>query len=102
MSGIIKTGAVVSCFFSSWKLALHLADHSNFLSFPSNSVIGLEILENPLMNLLYYPASPKKLFISETLMGVFKLKTSSIFLGSMDIPPSKMTLPRKGTSFNQN
>jgi hypothetical protein len=52
MFGITKTGVVVSHFFNSWKLALHLADHSNFLSFPSNSVIGLEILENPLMNLL--------------------------------------------------
>jgi hypothetical protein len=76
MLNITKTGVIVSHFFSSWKLASHLADHSNFLSFPNNLNIGLEILENPSMNLLQYPASPRKLRMSETLMGVFHLKTS--------------------------
>jgi hypothetical protein len=42
MSGITETGAVVSHFGNSWKLPSHLANHSNFLSFPSNSVVGLE------------------------------------------------------------
>jgi hypothetical protein len=52
MSGIVKTGVVVSLFFNSQKLASRLGVHSKVLLFSSNSVIGLEILENLSMNLL--------------------------------------------------
>jgi hypothetical protein len=52
MSGIVKTGAIVSLFFNSENLASRLGVHSKVLLFSNNSVIGLEILENPSMNLL--------------------------------------------------
>jgi hypothetical protein len=45
--GITNIGAVVSHFFNSWKLASQADVHSNFLSFSSNSVMGLLIFENP-------------------------------------------------------
>src|SRR3954470_14779433 len=41
ISGIIKIGAEINLFLSSWKLASHLSVHSNFLSFFSNWVMGL-------------------------------------------------------------
>jgi hypothetical protein len=49
---MVKTGDVVSLFFNSGKLASHLGVHSNILPFSSNSIMGLEIFENPSMNLL--------------------------------------------------
>jgi hypothetical protein len=52
LSGIVKTGAIVILFFNSSKLTSRLGVHSKVLPFTNSSVIGLEILENPSMNLL--------------------------------------------------
>jgi hypothetical protein len=49
MSGSVKIGAVVSFFFMIWKLPSHFGDHTNFLSFLRSSIMGLAMLENPLI-----------------------------------------------------
>jgi hypothetical protein len=50
ISDRINTGAEVSRFFNSSKLAWHSSVQSKFLFFSSNLVIGLAILEKSFMN----------------------------------------------------
>jgi hypothetical protein len=61
MSGSVNTGTVVSFSFMTWKLSSHFGVHTNLLSFLKSSVMGLAMLENPLIKRRYYPAIPKKL-----------------------------------------
>jgi hypothetical protein len=49
ISGKVRTGAVVSFFFMTWKLSSHFGLHTNLLSSLRSSVMGLEMLENPLI-----------------------------------------------------
>jgi hypothetical protein len=49
ISDSVKTGAVVSFCFMNWKLYSHFGVHTNLLSFLRISVIGLAMLENPLI-----------------------------------------------------
>ena len=100
--GNVRIGAVVNLVFSSWKFASHCSVHTKGTSFLVNLVNGAAILKNPLTNLLYYPAKPRKLLISVTVFGLSQLTTASIFAGSTIKPSLKIMCPIKDTYSSQN
>jgi hypothetical protein len=53
------------------------------------------------MNLLYYPANPRKLLIFDIYVGCFQFSISLMLPGSTLIAPSVIICPRKATSFSQ-
>jgi hypothetical protein len=85
-----------------WKLYSHFGVHTNLLSFLRSLVIGLAMLENPLIKQRSYPAIPKKLRTSLTLDGCFHLDTTSTFYGSTSIPSIVKICLRKAIVSNQN
>ena len=92
--GNTRIGVLVSLFFNSWKLRSHLSVHSNFRSLFVKVVSGAAKVEKP--------SNPRKLRISETLVGADHLLTTSILAGSTDNPYFEITWPRNWTLSSPN
>ena len=100
--GMARTGVVVKCFFSSWKLLSQGSVHAYLWSLRVRAVKGLAIQENPSTNLRWYLPNPRKPLTSITFFGCYQLMTASIVAGSTATPPLEAVCPRKITLSIQN
>ena len=85
-SGSARAGADINCVFSNWKASSVVSVHTNGTPFLSRLDSGLAMTLKLRTNLLYYPASPKKLRTALTSVGGVQLDTACILVGSVDTP----------------